>query len=155
MFYFIFFHLLCIAPKLKYLLMKNLFIGIMLLCQVTFAQEKKVFDTYNYGQDGIEYIVKTKKSTVIVSTFNAKLNIRQEIAQKIYLLYAENKLESDKVYTIIGDEANVTGNCIIKKKDTLTSIEFFYEKVDWKSGLTELYRNPNNPIISTAIADSD
>ena len=112
--------------------MKNLFIGILLLCQVTFAQEKKVFDTYNYGQDGIEYIVKSKKSTVIVSTFNAKLNIRQEIAQKIYLLYAENKLESDKVYTIIGDEANVTGNCIIKKKDTLTSIEFFYEKVDWE-----------------------
>lgn len=88
----------------------------------------------------MEIIAKTKKNVVIVSTFNAKMTIREEIARKIYSLYAENKLEDNKKYTIAGKEANVTGNCIIRKKNNLIAIDFYYEKIEWYSGLVEIYK---------------
>ena len=31
---------------------------------------------------------------------------------------------------------------LVTQKGTLTSIEFYYEKVDWNNGLTEYYANP-------------
>lgn len=68
------------------------------------------------------------------------MTIREEIARKIYSMYAENKLEDNKKYTIAGNEANVTGNCIIRKKNNLIAIDFYYEKVEWYSGLVEIYK---------------
>lgn len=134
--------------------MKSLLIGIGLFCQIVLSQERK-FETYNYGHNSIELISKSKKGTILVSTYNAKMSIRKEIAEKIFALYNENKLETDKTITIAGNEADVIGNCVIQKKGTLISIEFFYEKVNWKTGLTELYVNPKTPITSTSLAESE
>lgn len=52
-----------------------------------FAQGNLV-ETYSYGQNSIEVISTSDEGTIIVSTFNAKMNIRKEIAEKflIYLL---------------------------------------------------------------------
>ena len=126
--------------KIKLLLMKKLILSILLLTQIAFAQEKKKIETYSFGQNGMELIAKSSKDVVIISTFNAKMNIREEIARKVYSLYAENKLETNKKYTISGNEATVTGNCVIRKKNNLIAIDFYYEKIEWYSGLIEIYK---------------
>jgi len=126
--------------KIKLLLMKKLILSILLLTQIAFAQEKKKIETYSFGQNGMELIAKSSKDVVIISTFNAKMNIREEIARKVYSLYAENKLETNKKYTISGNEASVTGKCVIRKKNNLIAIDFYYEKIEWYSGLIEIYK---------------
>ena len=120
--------------------MKKLILSIVLLTQIAFAQEKKKIETYSFGQNGMELIAKSSKDVVIISTFNAKMNIREEIARKVYSLYAENKLETNKKYTISGNEASVTGKCVIRKKNNLIAIDFYYEKIEWYSGLIEIYK---------------
>jgi hypothetical protein len=120
--------------------MKKLIFSILLLTQITFAHDKKKIETYSFGQNGMELIAKTSKNVVIISTFNAKMTIREDIARKIYSLYADNKLEHNKKYTIKGNEASVTGNCVIRKKNNLIAIDFYYEKIEWYSGLIEIYK---------------
>ncbi|WP_353169185.1 hypothetical protein [Flavobacterium sp.] len=132
--------------------MKCFTISILLLCQVMFAQGNLV-ETYHYGQNSIEVISTSNEGTIIVSTFNAKMNIRKKIAEKILSLFIEDKLKSNFNYTIEETDANVTGNCIITVKDTLTSIDFYYEKVEWKAGITEIYIEPRlKSPISNALA---
>ena len=122
--------------------MKRLSICIFFFFNLVNAQQKNEIKTYNYGHNSIEIISKQKDSTIIVSTYNAKMDIRKEIAQEILNLYLDKKLKNNKSQIIIRKEASITGDCIITQKGTLTSIEFYYEKVDWNNGLTEYYANP-------------
>jgi len=124
--------------------MKSSLIYIFFFFNLVNAQQKYEVKTYNYGHNSIEIISKQNDSTIIVSTYNAKMEIRKNIAQEILNLYIDKKLKSNKSQIIIGKEASITGNCIITQKGTLTSIEFFYEKVDWNYGLTEYYTNPKS-----------
>jgi hypothetical protein len=99
--------------------------------------------TYKNGYNGMEYIVTSKKETIIVSTFNSKLDIKSEIAEKIYNYYNQNKdnsYQDGDTITIHGNDAKVTGKFVVTKKGKLTAVEFYYEKVEWNSGLTELYK---------------
>lgn len=125
--------------------MKSLSICIFLFLSSVNAQQKTEIKTYNYGHNSIEIISKQNDSTIIVSTYNAKMDIRKDIAQEILNLYLDKKLKNNKSQIIIGKEASITGDCVITQKGTLTSIEFYYEKVDWNHGLTEYYTNPKNP----------
>ena len=122
--------------------MKRLSICIFFFFNLVKKKKKNEIKTYNYGHNSIEIISKQKDSTIIVSTYNAKMDIRKEIAQEILNLYLDKKLKNNKSQIIIGKEASITGDCIITQKGTLTSIEFYYEKVDWNNGLTEYYANP-------------
>lgn len=132
--------------------MKCFTISILLLCKVMFAQGNLV-ETYSYGQNSIEIISTTDEGTIIVSTFNAKMNIRKEIAEKILSLFLENRIKNNMKYIVEGDEANITGNCVITVKGNLTSIDFYYEKVEWKNGCTEIYMEPKTKSpISYALA---
>jgi hypothetical protein len=45
----------------------------------------------------MELIAKSSRDVVIISTFNAKMSIREDIAKKVYSLYSENKLENNSV----------------------------------------------------------
>ena len=89
----------------------------------------------------MELIAKSSKGVVIVSTFNAKMTIRQEIARKIYDLYVANKIQNKTKITVDGTEADVTGKCVIRKKNNLTAVDFYYEIIEWDSGLKEIYKN--------------
>lgn len=105
--------------------------------------EKNIITTYKYGHNGMELIVTSKKETIIVSTFNSKLELKEEIANKVYNYYKNNKknncLFAGDILIIDGDNAKVTGKCLVTKKGKLTAVEFYYEKIEWNSGLTELY----------------
>ena len=115
--------------------------------QFVFAQDANTeacTKTYRYGYNGMELIANTPKETIIVSTYNSKLNLKEDIAQRIFQYYWENlrKNGTDPItLTIEGQQAKVTGKCIVTKKGKLTTIEFHYEKVEWPDGITELYRN--------------
>ncbi len=127
-----------------------MFIAMLLvISQLIVAQETEnnkgllTTTTYKYGHNGMELIVTTKKETIIISTFNSKLAIKDEIAEKIYNYYKNNKgasIESGDTVIINGDKAKVTGKCIVRKNGKLIVVEFYYEKIEWHSGLTELYK---------------
>jgi len=55
-------------------------------------------------------------------------------------MYLDRKLENNKTVTVFGSEADVTGKCVIKKKDNLTTVDFYYESVLWCSGHKEIYQ---------------
>jgi hypothetical protein len=122
--------------------MKKVLIGLLIVTSFAFTKvgEPRV-ETYNFGQNGMELVARSKKCVIIVSTFNSKMTIRQDIARRLYDLYLANKLQSNKKITVEGSEADVTGRCVIRKKNSLTAVDFYYEVVDWNSGLKEVYKN--------------
>jgi len=123
--------------------MKKLFFSVIILACFSFTSENPKVTTYSYGHNGMEYIAKNKNSTIIVSTYNSKMTIRYDIATKLYLMYMDNTLENNKKITVCGEEADVTGKCIIRQNEKLTSVDFYYEVVEWKSGLKEIYKKLN------------
>ena len=113
--------------------MKYLLFLVLISTQLAYSQETIL--TYRHGQNGMELIAKSKSETVIISTFNAKMDIRQDIANKLYELFKEKKVVHNTLLTVIGNKANVLGKCLIKKKGNLTSLEFYYDKVFWHNGV--------------------
>jgi hypothetical protein len=126
--------------------MKKIIIAMLLATfQLVSAQSNKKITTYKYGHNGMELIVTSKKETIIISTFNSKLELKQDIAEKVYNYYRDNKedecLTKGDILTITGVDAKVTGKCLVTKKGKLIAVEFYYEKIEWNTGLTELYKN--------------
>jgi len=113
---------------------------LLLLAQFSFGQEKSKVTTYKYGYNGMELIVKNNNGNmIVVSTFNSKKEIKEEIAQKVYQQFKECKIVTGDTLKIQGNNALVTGKCYIKQKGKLTTLNFYYETVEWNSGLTEVY----------------
>ena len=117
--------------------MKNLLFLVIFTFSLSYGQNKPI--VYQHGQNGMELIANTKTGTVVVSTFNAKMTIRQDIAYKLYTLYQQNRIKHNAIVTVLGKEAKVIGKCFIKKKHNLTSIEFYYDKVFWNNGTVEVH----------------
>jgi hypothetical protein len=120
--------------------MKKIIFSLLILTCLAFSNEEPKVVTYSYGHNGMEYVARGKNGTVIISTFNSKITIRQDIATKLYKMYVNNELENKNRVTICGSDADVTGKCIIKKKDSLTTVDFYYETVEWYSGLKEIFK---------------
>ena len=57
--------------------------------QDSISQNKKI-TTYKYGHNGMELIVTSTKETIIISTFNSKLELKEDIAKKVYNYYKSN-----------------------------------------------------------------
>jgi hypothetical protein len=127
-------------PKSILLMRKLFFPTLLLFCCGVFAQENKKVSTYNYGYNGMEYVVKTTNETTIVSTFNSKFQIKDEIASNVYEQVKCGDFKTGDTLVILGNNAKVTGKCYIKKNGKLTSLNFYYEKVEWDNGLTEIYK---------------
>lgn len=121
--------------------MKKVLFGLLIVSCLGFSFGEPRIETYNYGQNGMELVARSSKGVVIVSTYNSKMTIRQEIARKVYDLYIANKLQNNKKITVDGSEADVTGKCIIRKRNNLTAVDFYYEVVYWNSGLKEVYKS--------------
>lgn len=120
--------------------MKKLLILLLFVTQFALSQENNKTQSYKFGHDGMELIARSKKGTVIISTFNSKMNIRQEIAHKVYNMYLADKITTEKTITVNGADAKVTGKCIVRKRKNLIVVDFYYETVQWNSGLTEIYK---------------
>ena len=120
--------------------MKKVFFGLLVMSCFAFNEGDTKVQTYSYGHNGMEFVARAGQGMIIVSTYNSKMSIRQDIAYKIYQLYANDRLTTGDKTTICGDEADVTGRCVVRKKDNLISVDFYYELVEWKSGLKEMYK---------------
>ena len=120
--------------------MKIIIILFLFITPFAFSQEKQKVESYSFGHDGIELVARSKKGTVIISTFNSKMNIREDIAHKVYSMYLADNIVTNKIITINGIDATVTGKCIIRKKNNLTVVDFYYETINWCSGLLEIYK---------------
>lgn len=104
------------------------------------AQTKKI-EYYQNGQNGIEMISKSKFGlTVIVSTYNAKLSLKDEVAKLFYSYYQKNNNIADSILKLKTKNALVIGKCKISKKDKVTNIDFYYQRVEWLTGLIEEYK---------------
>ena len=135
--------------------MRKITFILLLATYCSFGQNTKKVEQYNYGKNGIEYIAKSKSGkTVIVSTFNSRPTIKDEVAEHVYNYFREKAPQNGDKITILASGAIVKGTCFIKVKENLTSVEFHYETVEWNTGLTEVYTNPNSAI-STSIANND
>jgi hypothetical protein len=118
------------------------FLFTLVLCSfnLVFSQQAKEPQYYKNGQNGIQFIAKNNGGTIIVSNFDAKMTIRQDIAKKVYDYYLKNNLKSNTVITIIGIDAKVTGKCVITKRNKLVNLDFYYHKVEWNNGLVEIHQ---------------
>ena len=121
--------------------MNKLFMLLLLATSIVFSQQNNTVSTYKYGHNGMELIVKSKSKTIIVSTFNSKKNIKDEIAQKVYESFMKNEFINNQSITISGDNAVVSGTCKITNKGKTTAISFYYEKIEWNSGEIEIYKS--------------
>ena len=114
----------------------------------SFSQCPKVVEEYSYGINGIEFFENSGTGkTFIVSSFNSKPTIKKEVAKKILNYFREINPKNNEVVQIIADDAIVNGVLYIKTTGNLTSLEFHYQSVNWKSGLIEVYKKPKNPKI--------
>ncbi|MFT6749773.1 MAG: hypothetical protein ACJAQ1_001728 [Flavobacterium sp.] len=120
--------------------MKILLAVLLLVSGLSFSQEDKIL-TYENGHNGMELIVKSKSEMVVFSTFNSKPEIKEDIVQKLYALYLENKLLDNKNIEITGKDACVSGLCKIIKKNNLISINFHYNNIKWNSGVVEVWKS--------------
>lgn len=118
--------------------MKKIVFLCILVSQFAFSQTRSSPVKYKYGQNGIELIAKSNNETIVVSTFQAKVTIKEEIAKKLFLYYKQNKNKKNGIITIEGDKAKITGTYSVKKKGTLTSVDFRYDKIEWQDGLVEI-----------------
>ena len=108
--------------------------------QCAIAQTKKI-EYYQNGQNGIELISKSKMGlTVIVSTYNAKLSLKNEVAKLFYEYYQKNNNIADSILKLKTKDALVIGKCKITKKAKVTNIDFYYQRVEWLSGLIEEHK---------------
>lgn len=90
----------------------------------------------------MELISVKNDETTIINTFNAKFTLREDIAEKLLGLYNENSLVTDTRIVVTGNEAKVTGKLTIEKRHKLTSVNFYFERVEWNSGMMEIYKEP-------------
>ena len=120
--------------------MYKIIILLLLATQISFSQKERKTSTYKYGHNGMELIVNKTNEIIIISTFNSKFNIKQDLANKIYDLFKNTTVCSGDILTILGEEAKVIGKCEIKKKGKLTAVNFYYQSIECPSGLFELYK---------------
>lgn len=118
--------------------MKNLLLLIFLATSFAFSQNNNTTN-YKFGHNGIELIVKTENNTIIVSTFNSKKEIKEDIADKVYKYYIKNNPSSIENITIEGIQAKVSGKFELLIKGKTILLNFYYEKIEWHTGGIEIY----------------
>ncbi len=101
---------------------------------------EKRTEYYFNGQNGIELIANSTNNTIIVSTFDSKLELKEEIAERIYKMYNANEIKNDTIISIPTPAAVVTGNFKVKSKEKLTDLSFYFHKIEWLNGLTEIHQ---------------
>ena len=96
-------------------------------------------DYYKNGQNGIELIAKLRDIRIVVSLYDSKPALKEIIANELFEFYNKKFIEKDTVLTIITTNASVTGHCKIKNIEKNTDISFYFHKIVWKNGLTEIH----------------
>jgi hypothetical protein len=98
---------------------------------------------YNYGYEGIDKILKVKDSTFIFCNSKARPYIKEEVIDSVIERYQRGKMNSGNIILQLKN-AKVFGFIeILKSKNKVKSITITYQKIEYKNGLTEIYKKPN------------
>ena len=81
----------------------------------------------------------SRAGTTIISTYNAKVAIKSEVAKNLYEFVKKNPHIKDSLIDIKTDQALVKGCYKVTKINNLTTINFHYEHIEWMTGLIEEY----------------
>ena len=121
------------------MLLKTIKILFLLITTFVYSQQKVVYYNYGYGYDGMEKMAKVKDSTLVYSNFQARPEIRVEVADSVLSKYRKLK-EGPLVIKI--KSAKIIGNLKIIKSDNLILINYYYERIEYTNGLVEIYKKP-------------
>jgi hypothetical protein len=101
---------------------------------------------YSYGYEGIERIYKKKDSVILFSNSRARPYIKDAVIDTIMKRYQLGKIKSGEII-IQTNDAKVFGIIeITKGKDKSKLVNIIYEKVEYKTGLIEIYRKPKKQL---------
>ena len=114
-------------------------IKILLLFLATFVYSQQKVQYYNYGYDGMESIsnVRGSDTMVVYSNYKSRPLIRREVCDTILKNYKKLK---NGPYIVNIKSAKVFGRLRIDRKHNLVSIKYFYERIIYSNGLTEIYK---------------
>ena len=56
-------------------------------------------------------------------------------------MYTKKLFVNGDLLTISGNEAKVIGKVSIRKKGNLVLLDFYYDEIQWKTGLVEAYED--------------
>jgi hypothetical protein len=115
--------------------MKKIILTVFVLTSL-FVTSQNQNEYYSYGYDGIEKIGKLRDSTVIYSNYHARPLIRMEVSDSILKSYRSLKTGPMKVKI---STCTVTGRLVVTRKHKLVTIDYYYEKVEYLNGVTEIY----------------
>jgi hypothetical protein len=104
-----------------------------------YSQQKVVYYNYVYGYDGMEKMAKIKDSTLVYSNFNARPEIRAEVADSILIKYRNLK---EGVLVVKIKSAKIIGTLKIIKRERLILVNYYYERIEYLNGLVEIYKSP-------------
>ncbi len=115
--------------------MKKIILTVFVLTSL-FVTSQNQNEYYSYGYMGIEKMGQLRDSTVIYSNYYARPLIRMEVADSIINSYSTLKTGPLKVKISTG---TVTGRLVVTRKHKLVAIDYYYEKVEYLNGITEIY----------------
>lgn len=112
--------------------------------KVVYSQQKVVYYNYGYGYDGMEKIGKVADSTLVYSNFQARPEIRAEVADSVLSKYKKLK-EGPLVINV--KSAKVIGVLKIIRQERLILINYYYERIEYTNGLIEIYKKPKKRVM--------
>jgi hypothetical protein len=117
----------------------SILLFLFLFSGIGFCQTQRI-EKYYFGKSGINTIISQPSGeTIVVSTFNSRPSLIKKIAEQVFAYYMSHLADWQEKTTFTVDDAVVSGTFTVKRSEKLTAIDFFYEKVEWKNGLTEIY----------------
>jgi hypothetical protein len=98
---------------------------------------------YSNGLEGIVKILKKEDSTIFFCNSKARPSINKEAIDTIISRNQQGRITRGNVVLVL-TKAKVFGFIeITKSKDKAKSINIVYKKVQYTSGVVEIYRKPN------------
>jgi hypothetical protein len=123
--------------------MKIIKILFLFITTFVYSQQKVVYYNYGYGYDGMEKMAKVKDSTLVYSNFNARPEIRAEVADSILIKYRNLK---EGVLVVKIKSAKIIGTLKIIKRERLILVNYYYERIEYSNGLIEIYKSPKKRV---------
>ena len=87
----------------------------------------------------MEKIGRVVDSTLIYSNFQARPEIRTEVADSVLSKYKKLK---EGPLTIKIKSGKVFGTIKLIKQEQLILVNYYYERIEYTNGLIEIYKNP-------------
>ena len=94
---------------------------------------------YTNGHNGMELISKKADSTIVVSTYDSRPILKEQVAELLYRKFVSKEIIVDSLLKFSLPSATVIGLFKVEIFNTFTNLEFYFKKIYWNNGLTEIH----------------